>query len=414
MTDAVGQLVLRSLVKRYDDQLAVNGLDLEIAAGEFFSLLGASGCGKTTTLRMIAGFERPDSGQILLDGEDLVQVSPHRRPVNTVFQSYALFPFLSAEDNVAFGLKYQNATKAETRNRVAKALDLVQMGALARRKPHQLSGGQQQRVALARALVLEPTVLLLDEPMGALDAKLRRQLQIELRSLQKLVGTTFVYVTHDQEEALTMSDRLAVLRDGRLMQVGTPSEVYSRPAHAYVAGFLGIANMYDAVVSSVDGDRVTCRVGSLELTVEADPLAAVSVDGGGAMSLVVRPERVEVLAAMESASGRDDNLLSGRVKHLVFHGAQTQVSVSVGDLTLVAEVANVHGELPAWLHEDRDVCLRISPRAARLLPRDDPRPPVELPCPVGLSCQSGRVETTQSGRSGQRSWLSGRHRASAR
>jgi len=374
MTGERGRLELRGLVKRFDDQLAVNGLDLEIAAGEFFSLLGASGCGKTTTLRMIAGFEQPDSGAILLDGQDLVQVSPHRRPVNTVFQSYALFPFLTAEDNVAFGLKYQNAGKAETRSRVGKALDLVQMGAYAKRKPHQLSGGQQQRVALARALVLEPTVLLLDEPMGALDAKLRRRLQLELRSLQKLVGTTFVYVTHDQEEALTMSDRLAVLRDGRLMQVGTPSEVYSRPAHAYVAGFLGVANMYDAVVTAVDGDRVTCRVGSLDLTVEADPLAAVSTGSGSSMSLVVRPERIEVLAEMEPEVGRDDNLFSGRVEHLVFRGAQTQVSVSAGGLTLVADVANVHGEFPAWLHEDRDVCLRISPRAARLLPRDDELP----------------------------------------
>ena len=207
-----GALRLSGLTKRFGDEVAVDGIDLEIGAGEFFSLLGSSGCGKTTTLRMIAGFEKPDAGSIHLDGRDLSLVAPHRRPVNTVFQSYALFPFLSVFDNVAFGLRYSDAGKEDVRRRVDAALDLVQMGAMAGRKPHQLSGGQQQRVALARALVLEPTVLLLDEPMGALDAKLRKQLQVELRSLQRTVGTTFVYVTHDQEEALTMSDRLAVLR----------------------------------------------------------------------------------------------------------------------------------------------------------------------------------------------------------
>ena len=211
-----GALSLSGLVKRFGDEVAVDGLDLEIGEGEFFSLLGSSGCGKTTTLRMIAGFERPDEGRIELDGVDLSQVAPHKRPVNTVFQSYALFPFLDVSENVGFGLRYQRATKEEVRRRVAAALDLVQMGALSKRKPHQLSGGQQQRVALARALVLEPTVLLLDEPMGALDAKLRKQLQLDLRSLQKTVGTTFVYVTHDQDEALTMSDRLAVLDHGQV------------------------------------------------------------------------------------------------------------------------------------------------------------------------------------------------------
>ncbi|HET9842803.1 MAG TPA: ATP-binding cassette domain-containing protein, partial [Nocardioides sp.] len=243
-----GALSLTGLVKRFGDEVAVDGLDLEIGEGEFFSLLGSSGCGKTTTLRMIAGFEQPDDGQILLDGNDLAQVPPHKRPVNTVFQSYALFPFLDVHENVAFGLRYQRASKQDVRRRVGAALDLVQMGSMSKRKPHQLSGGQQQRVALARALVLEPTVLLLDEPMGALDAKLRKQLQVELRSLQKTVGTTFVYVTHDQDEALTMSDRLAVLDHGRLKQVGTPSEVYSAPANTHVATFLGTTNLWPATV----------------------------------------------------------------------------------------------------------------------------------------------------------------------
>ncbi|MDX6296743.1 MAG: spermidine/putrescine transport system ATP-binding protein [Nocardioidaceae bacterium] len=367
MTGGRGQLVLRSLVKRFDEHVAVDTLDLEIGSGEFFSLLGASGCGKTTTLRMIAGFERPDAGAILLDGQDLVQVPPHQRPVNTVFQSYALFPFLSVRENVAFGLKYQSASKAETRERVGKALDLVQMGSLDKRKPHQLSGGQQQRVALARALVLEPTVLLLDEPMGALDAKLRKQLQVELRSIQKVIGTTFVYVTHDQEEALTMSDRLAVLRDGRLMQVGTPSEVYSRPANAYVAGFLGTANLYDGVVTAVDGPRTTCRVGGLDLVVETCDLAVP----GAEVSVVVRPERVQVCSADDDTDRGGDNVLHGRVDHLVFRGAQTQVIVSIADISMVSDVANVHGEVPLWLHEEKEVGLWISPSAARLLPRGD-------------------------------------------
>ena len=219
-------------------------------------------------------------------------MAPHRRPVNTVFQSYALFPFLDVADNVAFGLRYQHATRQEVRRRVGAALDHVQMGAFAHRKPHQLSGGQQQRVALARALVLEPTVLLLDEPMGALDAKLRKQLQLELRSLQRLVGTTFVYVTHDQEEALTMSDRLAVLHAGRVMQVGTPGEVYSRPASSYVATFLGTTNLFAATVTAIGAEGTTCRVGETLLAVaksEHDPGV------GDEVSLMVRPERVEVM-----------------------------------------------------------------------------------------------------------------------
>ena len=218
---------------------AVTGIDLDIPAGQFYSLLGASGCGKTTTLRMIAGFEKPDSGRIELDGRDVAGDPPHRRPVNTVFQTYALFPFMSVWDNVAFGLRYLKTSKDETKRRVGEALDLVQMGDFAKRRPAQLSGGQQQRVALARALVLRPRVLLLDEPLGALDAKLRKQLQLELRAVQREVGITFVYVTHDQEEALTMSDQIAVLAEGRVEQVGPPQEIYSAPATTFVAGFLG-------------------------------------------------------------------------------------------------------------------------------------------------------------------------------
>src|SRR6266480_1079527 len=231
-----GQVQLIGLVKRFADVAAVDGIDLQVAAGEFFSLLGPSGCGKTTTLRLIAGFEQPTSGRILLDGSDMAHVPPHKRRVNTVFQSYALFPHLSVRDNVAFGLRFLDVSKAERNRMVAEALALVQLEGFERRRPSQLSGGQQQRVALARALILNPSVLLLDEPLGALDAKLRK-------ALQERVGITFIYVTHDQEEALTMSDRLAVMSGGQIVQVGSPSDVYQEPATAYVADFLGVSNM---------------------------------------------------------------------------------------------------------------------------------------------------------------------------
>src|SRR6187551_2820380 len=257
---AGGEVQLVDLVKRFGDFTAVAGINLEMPPGEFFSLLGPSGCGKTTSLRMIAGFERPTEGQILLDGVDMAQTPPHKRNVNTVFQNYALFPHLTVEENVAFGLKYQKASKEESAKRVGDALELVQMTQFAKRRPNQLSGGQQQRVALARALILNPKVLLLDEPLGALDAQLRRQLQLDLRALQREVGITFVYVTHDQEEALTMSDRIAVLARGRIEQVGAPQEIYSCPGTTYVARFLGSANIFDAELVSVTGSgAATCK-----------------------------------------------------------------------------------------------------------------------------------------------------------
>src|SRR3984957_14292210 len=246
---------LVGLTKRFGhgdtSHAAVDNIDLSVSGGEFFSLLGPSGCGKTTTLRLIAGFEEPTAGRILLDRADVSHVPPHKRNVNTVFQSYALFPFLSVFDNVAFGLKHTGVTKAEQRQRVGDALALVSMDSFASRRPSQLSGGQQQRVALARALVLNPAVLLLDEPLGALDAKLRRSLKVELKALQERVGITFLYVTHDQEEALTMSDRLAVMRHGKLAQVGSPREVYDAPASTYVADFLGVSILMEISVESV-------------------------------------------------------------------------------------------------------------------------------------------------------------------
>ncbi|MCH2412143.1 MAG: ATP-binding cassette domain-containing protein, partial [Acidimicrobiales bacterium] len=240
-----GHVVITELEKHYDDVVAVKGIDLEIGAGEFFSLLGPSGCGKTTTLRMVGGFERPDRGSIGIDGINVTDLAPERRPVNTVFQSYALFPHLDVAANVAFGLRFTKDPPDEASARVAKALALVELSGYEKRKPHQLSGGQQQRVALARALILEPRVLLLDEPLGALDAKLRKTLQVELRALQHEIGITFIYVTHDQEEAVTMSDRLAVMNEGELVQVGAPEDVYESPINAYVADFLGVANLLE-------------------------------------------------------------------------------------------------------------------------------------------------------------------------
>jgi spermidine/putrescine transport system ATP-binding protein len=298
--------------------VAVDDIDLSVSGGEFFSLLGPSGCGKTTTLRLIAGFEEPTAGRILLDGADVSHMPPHKRNVNTVFQSYALFPFLSVFDNVAFGLKHAAVSKAEARTRVGDALALVSMTSFASRRPSQLSGGQQQRVALARALVLNPSVLLLDEPLGALDAKLRRSLKVELKALQERVGITFIYVTHDQEEALTMSDRLAVMNAGRIAQIGTPQEVYESPADAYVADFLGAANLLDVVVTErVRGGASTLSLGETALSTSNEVPAAP----GAKAQVVIRPERVGV----EEHGSSGPNRLPALVDRIVYLGAATQV-----------------------------------------------------------------------------------------
>jgi spermidine/putrescine transport system ATP-binding protein len=316
---AGGSIELRGLTKRFSE-VAVDNIDLTVASGEFFSLLGPSGCGKTTTLRLVAGFEQPTSGKILLDGVDVSGVPPHRRNVNTVFQSYALFPFLSVADNVAFGLRHRKLDKADLKRRVGEALELVRMTSFAKRRPGQLSGGQQQRVALARALVLNPAVLLLDEPLGALDAKLRRSLKVELKALQERVGITFLYVTHDQEEALTMSDRLAVMNAGKIVQIGTPREVYEEPADTYVADFLGAANLMEIWVSSA-GPPASLRLGDWALTSQRCEAGTGGGDFSGKAHAVIRPERVRI----EAHGSPGDNRVPAMVERVVYIGASSQV-----------------------------------------------------------------------------------------
>jgi ABC-type Fe3+/spermidine/putrescine transport system ATPase subunit len=294
---------LRGVTKRFDDVVAVDSIDLAVRHGEFLSLLGPSGCGKTTTLRLIAGFDRPDEGQILIAGEDVVRLPPYRRVVNTVFQSYALFPHLTVLDNVAYGLKQRGLARGARKARAREALELVRLAELEGRKPRQLSGGQQQRVALARALVMEPKVLLLDEPLGALDLKVRRQLQIELKRIQETVGVTFVYVTHDQEEALAMSDRVAVMNQGRIEQVGTPREIYDSPASPFVADFIGETNFIetDGTMIAVRPERVQLRregagggdgiAGEVVTTMVIGPQVQCLVRGDDGQEVLVRQQR---------------------------------------------------------------------------------------------------------------------------
>jgi spermidine/putrescine transport system ATP-binding protein len=314
-----GSISIVGLRKEFDGVTAVDGIDVDIQAGEFFTLLGPSGCGKTTTLRMLAGFEQPTDGQILIDGVDVAQTPAHKRPVNTVFQSYALFPHLDVEKNVAYGLRWLKDMDKKTRaSRVAGALAMVRLAEYGKRRPHQLSGGQQQRVALARALVLQPSVLLLDEPLGALDAKLRHSLRAELTSLQDEVGITFVFVTHDQEEALEMSDRLAVMDGGRIMQLGTPEEVYREPLTEFVADFLGVANLLDVECVSGTGSVRTVRYGEFDLEAQA-PLG----HDAGPGRAVIRPECVELAEAGLTGANR----LPGMVDRTVFLGSTTQVMV---------------------------------------------------------------------------------------
>ncbi len=348
----VVDVTLRGVVKHFGDVRAVDGLSLEIPRGSFFALLGPSGCGKTTTLRMIGGFEEPTSGQILLGERDVVGLPPYRRDVNTVFQSYALFPHMTVFDNVAFGLERKRAGREETRRRVLEVLELVDLAGREKRKPKQLSGGQQQRVALARAIVNSPRVLLLDEPLGALDMKLRRQMQLELKRIQAELGITFIHVTHDQEEAMTMADTIAVMNEGRIEQLGAPSDLYERPRSAFVAGFLGASNLLDGTVVApnlvrlADGTEVRGDTGGLS----------------GAVAAGVRPEKLAL-------DDRRENVLRGVVRETAYVGVATQVVVATGagEVTVFHQNVEAGGLAPA---PGSNVSVSWSPEATFVIPQE--------------------------------------------
>src|SRR5688572_2913693 len=336
---------LERVTKLFADVAAVDDLSLDITEGEFFSLLGPSGCGKTTTLRMIGGFEDPTYGTVYLGGRDVTDLPPYKRDVNTVFQSYALFPHLDVYENVAFGLRRKRVDKAEIETRVADTMRLVDLTGFEKRKPPQMSGGQQQRVALARALVNHPQVLLLDEPLGALDMKLRKQMQLYLKRIQQEVGITFIYVTHDQEEAMTMSDRLAVMRSGRIEQLGAPEDVYENPATEFVAGFLGSANMLEGELDAGSNGVATVALrdgGSVRL-----PSSRVPSDLQGTVKVGVRPEKLTISRGDGDASG-GMNQLSGRVTMSTYIGVSHQYKIeSIGGTIMTAYVQNLgHDEAP--------------------------------------------------------------------
>jgi spermidine/putrescine transport system ATP-binding protein len=324
---------LEEVVKRFDDAVAVDGITVDIPRGSFFALLGPSGCGKTTTLRMIGGFEEPTEGRIFLGDQDVVGLPPYKRDVNTVFQSYALFPHMTIEDNVAFGLERKGVPKAQRGGRVSEMLELVGLSGFAKRKPKQLSGGQQQRVALGRALVNQPRVLLLDEPLGALDLKLRKQMQLELKRIQSEVGITFVHVTHDQEEAMTMADTIAVMHGGRIEQLGPPAELYERPATAFVAGFLGVSNLLPGTVEGADTIRLD----------DGTVVRTASNGRTGQVAAGVRPEKITI------GAGGGANELPGTVSETAYIGVATQVVVrtAAGIVQVFAQNMDAGGRVPA-------------------------------------------------------------------
>jgi spermidine/putrescine transport system ATP-binding protein len=313
-------IVLERISKRFGEELAVDDLTIEIGAGEFFSLLGPSGCGKTTSLRMIAGFEEPTAGRILIDGADVTAVSPRRRSVHMVFQDYALFPHMTVAENVNFGLKIKRTDGAEARDRVSEALAAMQLEGFGSRRPAQLSGGQRQRVALARALVNRPAALLLDEPLGALDLKLRKEMQLELKAIQKRTSTTFVYVTHDQEEALTMSDRIAVMSEGRVEQIDDPRSLYERPETPFVADFIGVSNAISLRVEGRDGDLVWMNTGDGRRLTAVHP----GVDEGE-LRITIRPEKIKL---DPGPAGPGDSRIRGRLLELVYLGSTTQAMIA--------------------------------------------------------------------------------------
>ena len=316
----VFEVELQNLSKSFGEFAAVTSVSLNVRRGEFLTLLGPSGCGKTTLLRMIAGFEFPDQGRVILGGKDVTEVPPYKRDVTTVFQQYALFPHLNVFNNVAFGLERRRTSRNEISRRVGDALELVRLSELEDRRPAELSGGQQQRVALARALVLEPRVLLLDEPLAALDLKLRKQMQVELKGLQKRVGISFVFVTHDQEEALTMSDRVVVMNAGKIEQVGCAEEIYERPQTEFVAGFIGVSNIIEGTVATVEDDLATIDIGDSKVKVEI-----TGINLGERVRMLIRPEKISLSAEGTKAS------LAGKIGSAIYLGECTQWKVRLED-----------------------------------------------------------------------------------
>ena len=346
--DSAPVIEIDHVVKRFGDFIAVDDADFSIRQGEFFSMLGPSGCGKTTTLRMIAGFEQPTSGAIRLDGVDVSKVPPNRRDVNTVFQQYALFPHMNVFDNVAFGPQSKKIDKATITKRVSEMLEVVRLTEFASRRPAQLSGGQQQRVALARALVNLPKALLLDEPLGALDLKLRHAMQFELKRIQREVGITFIYVTHDQEEALTMSDRIAVMSDGRVEQIGTPTEIYDNPATVFVAGFIGQANLWPAMTANrADSTATVSALGGATLTGVCN---VPGVSAGASATLMVRPERISI--AIDQPGGTVQSV-NATVTDLTFQGPTVRLALTAADGSPIIATIDPDADLPLLRPGDR-------------------------------------------------------------
>jgi spermidine/putrescine transport system ATP-binding protein len=342
---------------------AVDHVDMQIKHGEFFSMLGSSGCGKTTSLRMVAGFEWPTEGEVYIEGNVQGHTPPFQRPVNTVFQNYALFQHMTVYQNIAFGLEMEKAPVNEIKTRVGHVLDMVQLNGMERRYPKQLSGGQQQRIALARALVKMPNVLLLDEPLGALDLKLRKEMQLELKAIQQKVGITFIYVTHDQEEALTMSDRIAVMSKGKVKQVGNPVEIYERPNTRFVADFIGESNFFDGVVKSVDQERASVFVSALNGEIIGLNTGGVGVGEKAVVS--IRPEKIRI----SEQPALKTNFFNGTVKTTTYIGSDTHVYVDVGGITLKVWEQNKISSLDpkAYYVQGQNVYLNLFPENTLVL-----------------------------------------------
>ncbi|MTJ51493.1 ABC transporter ATP-binding protein [Anabaena sp. UHCC 0253] len=353
---------LRNVFKFFNQEPAVHGVDLDVRQGEFFSILGPSGCGKTTTLRLIAGFERVDAGKLLIQGQLMTDIPPHQRPVNTVFQSYALFNHLNVWENIAFGLRLKKISKSEISSRVTEALKLVKMESLRSRVPSQLSGGQQQRVALARALVNRPAVILLDEPLGALDLKLRKEMQVELSNLHKDLGLTFVMVTHDQEEALSLSDRIAVMNQGKIEQIGTPSEIYERPQTAFVADFIGDTNLFSGEIAEIDAEciKISTKTG---LTIIVNRSQQTPMEMSQSVIVSVRPEKIQLSLYPPNIP---TNCFEGRLINVMYLGTHVNYVVElINGININVLQPNSYGSLPdrhtpiyAWW--EKADCLAIS------------------------------------------------------